>query len=189
LLYDFDVQEGDTVWHSGLGYDYSVIEKIDSVIIDNQLRRRYKVNTWRNYYFKDEEFWVEGIGSIKNGLLGHITDIPTCCYHFWEFVCYSENGATKYLNPSFDDCYPSFLFSLIDDRLYLPEITIYPNPVAGQVIVGEVPHSDDFSLTILNSTGQIIFKKQLQPGRNLVQFPAFDGLAVVVIEDSTGKLV
>ena len=189
LLYDFDVQEGDTVWHANTGYDYSEIEKIDSVIVGNQLRRRFKVNTWRNYNFKDEEFWVEGIGSIKNGLLAHITQIPTCCYHFWEFVCYSKNGETKYLNPSFDDCYPSFLFSSLDDRLYLPEITIYPNPVAGQVIVGEVPHSDDFSITILNLTGQIIFKKQLQPGKNLVQFPAFDGLAVVVIADSTGKLV
>lgn len=84
LLYDFDVQEGDTVWHTNSGYDYTVIESVDSVEIDGQLRRRYNVDTGRNYYFQDEEYWVEGIGSTKNGLLGHITAIPTCCYHFWE---------------------------------------------------------------------------------------------------------
>ncbi len=189
LLYDFDVQEGDTVWHTNSGYDYTVIETIDSVKIDGQLRRRYKVDTGRNYYFQDEEYWVEGIGSVKNGLLGHITDIPTCCYHFWEFVCYSENGETKYLNPSFDDCYPSFLFSSTEGGLKLPEISIYPNPVAGQVIIGDVPQGDDFHITLLNSTGRFILKKQLQPGRNVIQFPALDGLAVVVITDSSGKVV
>jgi hypothetical protein len=189
LLYDFDVQEGDTVWHIDSGFDYSVIEKIDSVLVGSQLRRRYKVNTWRNFYFKDEEFWVEGIGSIKNGLLGHITDIPTCCYYFWEFVCYCEKGATKYINSSFDDCYPSFLFSSTDDGLKLPDISIYPNPVAGQLVVSEVPYGDDFCLTILNSTGRFILKKQLQPGRNVIQFPAFTGLAVVVVTDSNGKMV
>ena len=189
LLYDFDVQEGDTVWHTNSGYEYTVIEKIDSIAIDGQFRRRYKVDTGRNYYFQDEEYWVEGIGSIKNGLLGHITAIPTCCYHFWEFVCYSENGSEKYLNPSFDDCYPSFLFSAADERLHLPEIAIYPNPVAGQVIVGNVPQGDDFSLTILNSTGQIFLKKQLQPGKNVIQLPAFYGLAIVVITNSSGKVV
>lgn len=189
LLYDFDVQEGDTVWHTNSGYDYTVIEKIDSVIVGNQFRRRFKVNTWRNYNFKDEEFWVEGIGSIKNGLLAHITEIPTCCYHFWEFVCYSENGETKYLNPSFDDCYPSFLFSSTEGGLKLPEISIYPNPVARQVIIGDVPQGDDFHITLLNSTGRLILKKQVQQGKNVIQFPAFDGLAIVVITNSSGKVV
>jgi hypothetical protein len=189
LLYDFNVQKGDTVWHTNSGYEYTVIEKIDSIAIDGQLRRRYKVDTGRNYYFQDEEYWVEGIGSIKNGLLGHITAIPTCCYHFWEFVCYSENGAGKYLNPSFDDCYPSFLFSSLDGGLKLPEISIYPNPVAGQVIIGNVPQGEDFFITLLNSAGRIVLEKQLQPGRNLIQFPAFDGLALVIITDSNSKMI
>lgn len=189
LLYDFKVQKGDTVWHTNSGYEYTVIEKIDSIAIDGQLRRRYKVDTRRNYYFQDEEYWVEGIGSIKNGLFGHITDIPSCCYLFWEFVCYSENGTEKYLNPSFDDCYPSFLFSSTNDGLKLPEISIYPNPVAGQLIIGDVPAGVNFLVSMLNSEGQIVFKKQLQSGRNFVTFPAFDGLALVLITDSDGKMV
>jgi len=189
LLYDFNVQKGDTVWHTNSGYEYTVIEKIDSIAIDGQLRRRYKVDTRQNYYFQDEEYWVEGIGSVKNGLLAHITAIPTCCYHFLEFVCYRENGAVKYLSPSFDDCVPSFLFSSTDGGLKLPEISIYPNPATGQVIVGDVPSGDNFHISILNSAGQIILKKQLQPGRNFIPFPAFDGLILVVITDSSGKVV
>jgi hypothetical protein len=189
LLYDFDVQEGDTVWHTNSGYDYTVIESIDSVEIDGQLRRRYKVDTRRNYYFQDEEYWVEGIGSIKNGLLGHITAIPTCCYHFWEFVCYSEDGFEKYLNSSFDDCYPSFLFSSLEGGLKLPEISIYPNPVAGQVIIGDVPHGQELFITLLNSAGLILLEKQLQPGINLIHMPAFDGLAFVAITDSRNNRI
>ncbi len=189
LLYDFDVQKGDTVWHAQTGYDYSVIEKIDSVIVGSQLRRRYKVNTRRNYYFQDEEFWIEGIGSVKSGLLGHITDIPTCCYHFWEFVCYSENGTEKYLNPSFDDCYPSFLLNSLDGGLNLPEITIYPNPANDFLIIKNVPVDEIFRIKIFDLTGRQIFDMQLQPGRNVFQFPALDGLAVVVVTDSNGKMI
>ncbi|MBW6535539.1 MAG: T9SS type A sorting domain-containing protein [Mariniphaga sp.] len=189
LLYDFDVQEGDTVWHIDSGYDYTVIEKIDSVIVGSQLRRRYKVNTWRNYYFKDEEFWVEGIGSIKNGLLGHITDIPTCCYHFWEFVCYSEKGATKYLNPSFDDCYPSFLFSSTDGGLKLPEISIYPNPANDFLIVENVPADEVFRIKMFDLTGRQILDMQLLQGRNTIDIRLFDGIMVVAISDATAKVI
>jgi hypothetical protein len=189
LLYDFDVQEGDTVWHTDTGYDYTVIEKIDSVIVGNQFRRRYKVNTWRNYYFKDEEFWIEGIGSIKNGLLGHITDIPTCCYHFWEFVCFSEKSATKYLNSSFDDCYPSFHVSSPDERLHLPEINIYPNPVFGKIMVGNVPYGNDLIISIFNSTGQVILENMLQPGLNAIHLPESKGMAIIRITDSVGKVI
>jgi len=189
LLYDFNVQEGDTVWHSNSGYDYTVIETIDSVEIDGRLRRRYKVNTWRNYYFEDEEYWIEGIGSIKNGLLGHITDIPTCCYHFWEFVCYCENGTEKYLNPSYDDCVPSFLLSSSGYKIPLHEITIYPNPVFGRFIVGNIPTASDFRMSFYGSSGQLIKTQKLQPGSNAVQFSAFNGVAVVIITDSNGNIV
>ncbi|SHK07746.1 Por secretion system C-terminal sorting domain-containing protein [Tangfeifania diversioriginum] len=189
LLYDFDVQEGDTVWHSNSGYDYTVIGTIDSVEIDGQLRRRYKVDTWRNYYFEDEEYWIEGIGSIKNGLLGHITDIPTCCYHFWEFVCYRENEKEKYLNPSYDDCIPSFLLSSSGYKIPLHEITIHPNPVFGNFIVGNIPTAGDFGVSIYSSAGQLIKAQKLQPGSNAVQFPAFNGVAVVIITDSNGNIV
>jgi hypothetical protein len=189
LLYDFNVHEGDTVWHFNSGHDYTVIEKIDYVEIDGQLRRRYKVDTWRNYYFEDEEYWIEGIGSIKNGLLGHITDIPTCCYHFWEFVCYCENGTEKYLNPSYDDCIPSFLLSSSEYKIPLHEITIHPNPVIGNFIVGNMPTTGDFGISIYSSAGQMIKAQKLQSGSNVVQFPPFNGVAVVIITDSNGNIV
>lgn len=103
LLYDFNKQLDDTIFH----YDntFSVILGIDSILIGDDYRKRYEVDV--KYGKHHPDFVVEGIGSIMNGLLGHITMIPTGGYSYWEHVCFRENGLVKYLNPVFADCYPS----------------------------------------------------------------------------------
>ena len=86
LLYDFTKLVGDTIKHDSYGQYYSVIEDIDSILIDGSYRKRYKVNI--SGFFQNPDYIVEGIGSIKNGLLGHITTIPTCGHHYWEHICF-----------------------------------------------------------------------------------------------------
>ena len=80
LLYDFTKQTGDTIKHNPQGWFYSVILDIDSILIDGTYRKRYEVdNVW---FYQNPDYIIEGIGSVKNGLLGHISDIPTCGTHF-----------------------------------------------------------------------------------------------------------
>ena len=94
LLYDFNAKVGETVqW----GHDYVVISKIDSVLVGNSYRKRYRLN--------DNDILIEGIGSVVKGLFGSISDIPACGGSwYWEQICFSENGETVYLNPSYVDC-------------------------------------------------------------------------------------
>ncbi|MFN8205820.1 MAG: T9SS type A sorting domain-containing protein [Bacteroidales bacterium] len=104
LLYDFSLQAGDTIEHlPGNEYMTSVILSVDSVLICNEYRKRFFVES-RPYFHNPDEI-IEGIGSVRNGLLGGISSIPTCGYHYWEQVCFSENGEVVYLNPEFEDCY------------------------------------------------------------------------------------
>lgn len=107
LLYDFTVQIGDTIKHDSYGVFHSVVLDVDSIIINGNYRKQFEVKLSGFYHSPD--FVVEGIGSIKNGLIGHISDIPTCGSHYWEHVCFKENGIVKYLNPSFDGCFPANL--------------------------------------------------------------------------------
>jgi hypothetical protein len=96
LLYDFNVKVGDTVqW----GYSYNIISKIDSIRIGNSFRKCYRFST-------GNDFVLEGIGSVVNGLLGSVTQLPMCgnYYMSWNHVCFSQNGETQYLNPEFKDC-------------------------------------------------------------------------------------
>jgi len=103
LLYDFTAMVGDTIDHTENGSFRSIVLDVDSILIAGEYRKQYTVDN--GWYYHNPDHIVEGIGSIKNGLLGHVSDIPTCGTHFWEHVCFSENGEVKYRNPVYSDCY------------------------------------------------------------------------------------
>ncbi|MCK4920278.1 MAG: T9SS type A sorting domain-containing protein [Bacteroidales bacterium] len=102
LLYDFNVQIGDTIKHSSDGPWKSIVLDIDSIQIGDHYRKRYKVDN--GWIYHNPDYIIEGIGSVLNGLLGHISDIPTCGTHYWEHVCFRENEQILYLNPNYLDC-------------------------------------------------------------------------------------
>lgn len=109
LLYDFNVKVGDNVQ---LGFYRCTIQSIDSIKIGDSYRKRY--NTGYDEY-------VEGIGSIKKGLLGTLIQIPTCGGGMsWEHVCFSQNGETVYRNPAYRDCNSTQKWS---DKNYLVKNT------------------------------------------------------------------
>lgn len=93
LLYDFNVKVGDYVQ---FGYYYGSVQSIDSIRIGDSYRKRYNTGS---------DLIVEGIGSIKQGLLGSVTSIPMCGPNInWEYICFSRNGETLYKNPAYRDC-------------------------------------------------------------------------------------
>lgn len=107
-----------------------------------------------------EEYWIEGIGSIKSGLLGHITEIPMNGYHYWEHVCFKENGQVKYLNPSFDECFPDHLMTSINKNIEISKVNIYPNPVKDFINI-HLGNFENSSIEIINITGQVTYRKEL----------------------------
>ncbi|OQB30657.1 MAG: hypothetical protein BWY08_01017 [Bacteroidetes bacterium ADurb.Bin174] len=133
LLYDFSKQLGDTVWISEhLKY---VIAGIDSVKIGDEYRRRYQIPgpflTARDSF----DYIIEGIGSVKEGLLGSITDVTTCigCNQEWRFVCFSRDGETVYKNPEFKNCNSTDksdpIIDGVNNPVKVPSITVSPNPI------------------------------------------------------------
>lgn len=102
LLYDFNAQVGDTIRHSDIGYQYSVVKGIDSVQIDGNYRKRYIVLSAPRL---ELDTIIEGIGSVKKGLIYAVHPLTTClCLDYWEHICFQEHGEVKYLNPRFSDC-------------------------------------------------------------------------------------
>ena len=162
LLYDFSAVTGDTIRHSGSEYDmhwYSIVLKVDSLEIDGHYRKRMKVNN--NWFYQNPDYWVEGIGSTLNGLLGHVSDIPTCGSHYWEHVCYSENGKSVYLNPSYTDCYPDYLINSVKSGPSIQHVWIYPNPVAGELHIHNLTVPGNLKATVINASGKTILEKKL----------------------------
>jgi len=190
LLYDFSKEIGDTIFHdktSGYLNFYSEILEIDSIKIGDKFRKRFKVDN--HWFYHNPDYWVEGIGSIKNGLLGHITDIPTCGYRYWEHVCYQENGETMYLNPSYSDCYPNNIISSINTDLRVENIKIYPNPVLNKLHIKNIPDNEKWSIKIINSLGQPIFENKLNSKNNHIDLSNENGLFIIILMDSNGQII
>jgi hypothetical protein len=129
LLYNFDLQVGDTIGISCLGPDE--ITLVDSVLYCNQYHRRYNTSTG--------ERLIEGIGS-EYGLF------PLNCplASGW-LICYQELE-----DPECDNCDPFTLNPLI----YAEKFNIYPNPTTGLIQIE--PVQDIESLQIFNIHGKLV---------------------------------
>lgn len=148
LLYDFSKQVGDTIKFDypqfGYNYQYLIVNSIDSVLVNNQYRKRFNL---------DGDTWIEGIGSTRD-LLSNILGIPTCfCIN--EIVCYKFEDITYYLNPIFHDCFP-YLGVNVEDISQPESIFISPNPMVSRAFIYTNKMFTDATLTIFNSIGQAV---------------------------------
>ncbi|MEI7594532.1 MAG: T9SS type A sorting domain-containing protein [Bacteroidota bacterium] len=146
LLYDFSMLAGDTI--HGFNYPDLVLDSIDSVLVNNQYRKRFNLRG---------DTWIEGIGSTRD-LLSTILAMPTC-YCVNEIVCYKYGDTTCYLNTKFHDCFP-FLGVNSDNLFSQKIISISPNPVASQALLQSDIMLKEATLVFYNSLGQAV--KQIE---------------------------
>jgi hypothetical protein len=191
ILYDFNVQVGDTVFHDDYSSFFSIIEAIDTIEINEEYRNRYKISPDSrnsNYYFPDDEYWIEGIGSVKAGLLGHITMVPTCCYQFWEHICFKENGVVKYLNSTFSDCLASNLLMGVNLPMTDLQIKIYPNPVTNQLQI-ENNSNENLSIKIIDINGRSILEQPLNKTKTTIKLDLRPGIYNALITDQIEQIM
>ncbi len=184
LLYDFTKQVGDTIIHHPQGSFYSVIMDIDSVRVDGVFRKRYEVDN--NWFFHNPDYIIEGIGSVKNGLLGHISDIPTCGTHFWEFICFKEGNGVEYLNPTFSGCFPDFLFMKTELTVLEQQIKVYPNPM-DQFLFIENNTNKTILVKITDGNGRTIMNCRIDEPLKKMDLDVMPGIYYVAISDKEGR--
>lgn len=185
LLYDFNVDVNDTISHDIYGHMKSIVLDIDSVMVDDHYRKRYNVdNGCCNHR---EDFIIEGMGSVLNGLLGHITMVPTCGYHYWEHVCYTENGQILYKNPVFIDCFAGVKLSGIE-LTEVHGIRIFPNPFKGYFEVSIPEIWENMTLKIYNISGQMISEMEIIDTHFQVTLDGPPGIYILSILDKNEQI-
>ncbi len=156
LLYDFSLSVGDSVtvfpaendnsyWYSSVPANPE-IEQIDSVQIDGELRKRYKMTDKHNYM--ESEYWIEGIGStygIFNSGFGslHIMYIP-------HLLCFKQDGEIIYNDPLQNGCSGRYPDGIIEKNQN-DFVNIYPNPVDKLLFFESV--AEIFEIRIFASSG------------------------------------
>lgn len=143
LLYNFNVQVGDTVTiQNGLTLDL-VVDSIDSIFVYNKYRKRILLQ-WN-------EVWINGIGSmcgvLQSGFGGITGSIDM-------LLCYYENDTLKLTNQYFPECYYNNVGINEIDKNEI-NVMLYPNPVVGTslfMIEGN-PDKEYFVLEIYSIIG------------------------------------
>jgi hypothetical protein len=138
LIYDFSLVEGDTARvysfspYMSCNYedgDIAVIERVDSILIGDNYRKRLMLNrsdTYSNQWF--ELCWVEGIGSTN----GPFTPLEICCAdceYVWPLLCVHIDGELVYQPYSevegLDGCYLNWSTGKVKES-EIKYISIYP---------------------------------------------------------------
>jgi hypothetical protein len=149
LLYDFSIEVGDTLYDGNysLSYDYLVVENIDTVIENEELRKKYSFERgWVE--------WIEGIGNIR-GLLFISASLPTNGIYN-TLICFKRDGKQEYFNDQFSECFPGPLANAIGD-VDEQATRVFPNP-AEESVYFENPGNVE-RLSIYNLDGKQLIQK------------------------------
>lgn len=184
LLYDFNVNEGDTIVYPFLDSLSIFITSIDSILIQTNYRKKfnYNISSWGNSsscsHFGVGYNYVEGIGDISTGL-------------FSLYISYFENAES--LN-CFEDDEVSFsnvsncMTLGTDDVMIKDSNQIYPNP-ASEVLFIEIDNPTTNLIYILDITGKEIYTtKALQRTTTIDVSYLKSGLYMVKIVSNQGNI-
>lgn len=192
LLYDFDVEIGDTmdVSHE-MFYGNVVVYDIDSMMIGGE---------WRNVIYASQDteplitdLFVEGIGNLTSGLDGW--PIPNISGMMYDVICYSYNDS-NYLVNIYNDVfleptdYPCEYAVGIQEQDRKVTYNIYPNPTQDELRITHLDAHLGDQITFADITGRIIHREKIS--RTMISLHASDlpeGLYILDINGEVSKVV
>lgn len=177
LLYDFDLEVGDTVSATINHFPVQVVSSIDSIAFGNGYRKVFHLGN---------TFLIEGMGS-NNGLkqfLNSHNDLenPLSLYN----RCYRNNHGT-YTSDG-ESCY--WTMDVSETALPHAVLNAFPNPTENLVkITSSISLQDIQSVEVTDLLGKIVPATYLTSGESSIEInlkPFLSGLYLVRIKTSSG---
>ena len=160
ILYDFDVEVGDTLFVNESIYPQILVAaQVDSVVIGGEYRKHILTSGGEGNLITNQ--FVEGVGNLAAGLCGlagyNISFIGD------QLMCYSYNGDNFDLYSSSNQellaTENACEFVLAIDELDPPVIQIFPNPSSDMVSVYFEDRNATTEARILDATGHLVLQK------------------------------
>ncbi|MCB0619766.1 MAG: T9SS type A sorting domain-containing protein [Saprospiraceae bacterium] len=175
LLYDFGLEEGDSIQFSTPLPSYFYKVHVDTIEIGGHFRRRI---TFESHFFE----WIEGIGDI------HWLFMPLCyCHeHCWSLVCFSGKDLSLDYSGNISgvkDC------ETVDvgERRRTPA-RLFPNPFA-EVLSIELEETDLWQVAIYDLLGRQIYSRQeFTQSLTISAENLPEGIYLVVVRSADGQV-
>lgn len=185
LLYDFNVNVGDTVsMYNFISKEYlyyAEVQSIDSIQLSNGEKRK------RIHFYLDHEVWVEGIGSI-------ITHLDKPCFYIYMVdiafinLCAKQNDTILYsaypdLNCYDTGAFTASLISIEKDN----NVNIYPNPAKNDINLSSSFMIKD--IEIYDIMGKRVYQTDVKDYSKIINVSTFNkGLYIAKINTEQGLI-
>lgn len=147
LLYDFDLEIGDTLPLSYTNSSTTItVEGISTIQVGNETRKVFELSENTN----NINFIIEGIGH-ENGLIG-----PMQPFEFFEsgLVCFQLNGTTYFSNTT-EECEMRVGLETLDADF---NFVVFPNPANASISIQPAAGSHEpISISICDASGRVVF--------------------------------
>lgn len=160
LLYDFGLKQGDSVKvgpqrFGNTAADSTIlvkVESVDSILINNVLRKRIKINYPRcgDYRRLSSMYWVEGIGALSNPFYA-AECLCDGCESYYTLICFKLDSTPVYLNPNYSSCDYTRVGT---NDVSAKRLKIYPNPFTQQLTLDNAESVNYVHL--FSSCGQLL---------------------------------
>lgn len=158
LIYDFEVELGDTVVANNVYLNsdtlHFIVSEIDSVLLLDGYHKR--IILWE-YINEKEEVWVEGLGSLY-GILNSCNGSYGGVCGSYEALCYESDEFLVYQHHDYTTCHYNVTVN-INTRSY-EEMSVYPNPAKDFTIL-EFSDERERLIEIFDLSGKKIAKNLL----------------------------
>lgn len=165
LLYDFNLQVGDTFQlfscDFGVVYPFKVVVAvIDSALVGNSYHKQFRFIS-SEYFPTITNSIIEGVGATS-GLLEPIFDMDPM--NSWNLFCFSH-GTDNY--PSTSTSCP--LITGIELSSHISnQLKVFPNPFSSQTTLQTDKVFKDANLTVYNLFGQTVKQKNNLSGQTII---------------------
>lgn len=185
LLYDFNLQVGDSIYHDYPGTSYSNCKliSIDSVFLVNSYRKTYDFSVKLGSNLPDTTRVIEGIGSLT----GPFMDLFPFRQHapslYKYLMCYGENHIIEY---SYNGNCNTIVLDVEENTLE-NKVNVYPNPASSDINIQiNIPSFKGY-YTLYSYTGSCIKSAQIQNSAiNITTADLANGMYLLQIGSNDG---
>lgn len=155
LLYDFDVNAGDTVTVYPLVFlmqlqNKVIIESVDTLMVNNTIHKRVKTQSSYPY----DEYWIEGIGSTYGVLSPGSSNVGVADISYPQLLCFESDGVLLFKKQSYENCYAKDPNVSVDEVRNDVSLKVFPNPTSNQLRIQSDLKISSFK--VLSVTGQVL---------------------------------
>lgn len=161
LLYDFNLSVGSSM-ESELypgRYFTSRLDSVREINLNSEIRKIYYLTEYLASYpeTRVNEIWIEGIGSVSDGLLRKtMFGITGENSHDYQLLCFQQNKVLIYQSKNYQNCYYNIVVGTNDISISTDDFQIFPNPSFGQLTIANISGVTNSYFEIVNVIGETI---------------------------------